>query len=191
MAAPDLLLAAAHLAVLVGLLRRAPWAHPVAAYAQWWPVGELLALLVAPFIVWSFVREDRTPIYQRVLTLPIVILALGGVTVFVRFLAVFWLYLLARALPLLGHRPSPRDRDDAVVRSIVGVPVFLVLGTVFLNRPYEPVLGLMAGAAFDPETRYLGKMMLFGGIYFMLVGAAMAVWARLNGATSTRASKAA
>jgi hypothetical protein len=179
-AAPDLCLAAAHAAVLAGLLTGAWWAAPVAAYAEWWPVGELLTLLVLPFILWIFAREERTPLYQRVLTLPVVIVALGGVTLLVRFLRVFWIYLLARSLPLLRRGPSPGERDAGLVRSLVGVPVFLVLATIFLNRPSEPVLGLMAGATFDARTRYLGKLMLFAVVYFVLVGAAMAAWAWLE-----------
>lgn len=180
-AAPDLLLAAAHVAVLAGLLSGAAAARPVAAYAQWWPVSELLILLVLPFLLWMFAPEERTPLYQRVLTLPIVIVALGGVTLFVRFLTVFWLYLLARTLPLFRHRPTVEERNAGLVRSFVGVPVFLMLAAFFLNRPGEPVFGLMAGAAFDRETRYLGNLMLFGGVYFALIGAVMAAWARLMG----------
>lgn len=43
--------------------------------------------------------------------------------------------------------------------------------------PYAPLFGLFAGPEFDDQRRYLAKVMLFGGLYFGIVGGAMRVWA--------------
>lgn len=177
---PDLVLAAGHLIVLCGLITGAPWAHRIAGVVEGWLLSELVAVVVAPLLVWIFVRRDPTPVYQRAIALPLIIVVLLGLSGFVRFLKIFWLYLLAKCLPLLVMRPTERAHNAGVVRSTVAVPVFLFLAVMFLNRPHEPLVGMFAGPEFDDESRYLATLMLFGGLHFGVVGAAMSVWARVT-----------
>lgn len=168
----DLSFSVAHGLVFAGLIGGVPVALDIARMAREWQIAELLAVCVAPLIVWIFVKEDRTPVYQRAITLPVILIVLLGFGLFVRFLRTFWIYLLAKCVPLFTSRPSLADHHVGLLRSAVALPVFLTLAVLFLNKPLEPVFGLLEGSALDQEQGTLANLMLFGTIYFAVVGLA-------------------
>lgn len=177
---PDLFLSVGHLIVFCGLIAGTPWAQRIATLVQTWPVSEFFAAFIAPFLVWSFVRKESTPIYQRAIALPFVIIGLVGLSGFWRFLRVFWLYLLAKCLPLFVTRPTLAEHNAGVVRMAVAIPAFLVLAAMFLNRSHDPLFGTPGDSQLDGERWYLARLMLFGAVYFGLVGMAMSLWAHLT-----------
>jgi len=160
------LLSLAFLFLLWGLLNHDDFALNLARYLEDWPVGEAIALVVVPYAMKIAVRKSDVPLWERIIWLPAVLLVLGGIGGFIRFLRATWLYVLVKAAPVLFTKPTDPQAAFGCLTSIVGAILFVILGAVFMNRPYEWPIGTLIVPHLDQPDMYTANMTAFGMFYF-------------------------
>ncbi|MBI5804604.1 hypothetical protein HZA73_01010 [candidate division TA06 bacterium] len=132
-----------------------------------WYLSEIFALFFSPFIVWIFLRDDDTPRWQRIVSIPVMLLIFGGFMFFVKIMQLVWVFVLLKCAHLYFQRPTVREHMMGCLQSILNAGFWLVLGLIFLNRP-DYTMGLME---YQPrEVRVMGSSMLFGCFYFGILG---------------------
>ncbi|MRR08487.1 hypothetical protein EG831_00005 [bacterium] len=151
----------------------APLVVSVARTLEPWYLSEFFALCVSPFIVWMFLRDEATPLWQRIAAVPVVLLVFGGAVFFVKVLQLVWAFVLFKCAYLYFQRPTVREHALGCLQGILNICFWLVLALVFLNRPTD-TRGLMDHQPRD--IRVLGTAMLFGCIYYSVLGVAEIVY---------------
>lgn len=156
-----------HGVLLYGLFDRAPWAFSTATYVEDWLIAEMIALVVVPYFMLLAARDHEQPLLERVLVLPVILLAMAGISGTVRLLQATWLYVLT-CVPVLWAEQTAARAQLGCARSIVKIIVLVVLLLVFGNRPLQWPIGTLAGKWMDPEVRGAANSMAFATFYFAI-----------------------
>lgn len=167
-ALPLLAAGALFLVILVNLRHWAPWALSCGGALRYWYLNELLALLFSPFLVWVFVRGDRTPVWQRVVALPTALMLFGGFWFFVKVVQYVWAFVAFRCAMLYLQRPSNEDSAVGCLHVILDLVLLALLGAFLV---YRRDYATGPAGFLHPDLRPLGASMLFGCLYYGLLGA--------------------
>ena len=159
-------LAVTHAVLLWGLLDHHAAARGVAAYLEMWPVAEAISLVMAPYLMLITVRDHETPLWERIIWLPLIMLALGGIFGTIRFLRATWVYFVARIPTVLYERSTRQQASIGCARSVLAIAVLMILLAIFANRPTQFPIGTIAGRGLDPAERSLANSMAMGAAYF-------------------------
>jgi len=155
------------LLILLNLRHAAPWAVNLGHALRYWYLNEGLALFLAPFLVWIFARDESTPVWQRVISIPIVLMFFGGFMLFIKVMQQAWAFLLLRGAQLYFQRPDEEEQAFGCLQVILDIFLLVVLGVILVNRrdyTYGSLENLPTG------LRALGASMLFGCVYFLVLG---------------------
>jgi hypothetical protein len=181
----------ASLAVFHGLLLYGVFEHnwlalSVAAYLRDWPLAEIIALIVTPYLMTLTVRNHERPFWQRALWLPLTLVIMGGIGGAVRFLRATWFYVLT-CIPVVLVEYTRSQAELGCARSMARGVVLIALAVVFEDRPYRWPIGTVVGKWMTPEARYLANGMAFATAYFALTaGVEALIWrARRKAAAAT------
>lgn len=158
-------LAIFHAILLYGLFERSPRAESIASYLENWPIAELIALVIIPYLMLLTVRKHEQSFLERLLWLPAMLLVLGGIVGTLRFLRATWFYV-ATCLPVLLVEHTSDEATRGCARSLANVVVLVILLGVFANRPMQFPIGTIAGKWMTPEVRNLANSMAFATVYF-------------------------
>ena len=155
------------LLILLNLRHAAPWAVNLGHALRYWYLNEGLALFLAPFLVWIFARDDSTPVWQRVISIPIVLMFFGGFMFFVKIMQQAWAFLLLRGAVLYFQRPDDEEQAVGCLQVILDIFLLFLLGVILINRR-DYTYGSLEN--LPPGLRALGASMLFGCVYFLALG---------------------
>ena len=155
------------LLILLNLRHAAPWAVNLGRALRYWYLNEGLALFLAPFLVWIFARDESTPVWQRVISIPVVLMFFGGFMFFVKIMQQAWAYLLIRGAQLYFQRPDDEEQALGCLQVILDIFLLFLLGVILVNRR-DYTYGSLEN--LPPGLRALGASMLFGCVYFIALG---------------------
>jgi hypothetical protein len=136
-------------------------------------LNEGLALLFAPFLVWIFAPDEstpawqRTPLWQRVVALPLVLLFFGGFGFVVKIMQLAWAFVLFRCALLYFQRPDAEEQAVGCLQVILDIVLLFLLGVILVNRR-DYAYGSLE--SLHRDLRPLGASMLFGCAYFFTLG---------------------
>lgn len=157
------------LLILLNLRHATPWAVNLGHALRYWYLNEGLALFLAPFLVWIFARDDSTPVWQRVVSIPVVLMFFGGFMFFVKIMQQAWAFLLLRGAQLYFQRPDDEEQAIGCLQVILDIILLVVLGVILVNRR-DYAYGSLE--SLPPGLRAMGASMLFGCVYFFALGVA-------------------
>ncbi len=150
-----------------GLQHGASSAMNLGLFLRYWYINELLALLLSPFIIWSFVRDESTPAWQRAVSAPIILLFFGGVVFLVKILQWAWAFVAFKCIHLYFQRPDSKEHLIGCLQSVLNIIIWVVLGILLLNR-HDYTYGALENLPLP--VRALGASMLFGCVYYCVLG---------------------
>jgi len=161
------------LLIFLNLRHAVPWAVSLGTTMRHWYLSEGLALLIAPFLVWIFAPDEttpawqRTPLWQRIIALPVVLLFIGGFGFFIRILQVAWAFVLFRSVLLYFQRPDDEEQAIGCLQVIFDIVLLFLLGVILVNRR-DYAYGSLE--SLHRDLRPIGASMLFGCAYFFSLG---------------------
>lgn len=155
------------LLILLNLRHYAPWAVSLGTTLRYWYLNEGLALLFAPFLVWIFAPDELTPVWQRIVALPLVLLFFGGFWFFFKIMQLAWAFVLFRCALLYFQRPDAEEQAVGCLQVVLDIILLFLLGVILVNRR-DYTYGSLE--SLQRDLRPIGASLLFGCAYFFSLG---------------------
>lgn len=157
--------------LLWGLFARSSLATDVARYLAIWPLGEIVALVFAPYLMLVTASDGKGPAWQRAMWLPLMMIVMVGVSRTLRLFRAIWVYMLA-AVPVAFARHTTDEARAGCARSYLSILLLVLLMGIFGDRARVWPIGTLAGRWMAPDVREAANMMALGVAYFGLALAA-------------------